>query len=111
MGDEQNSAEIPMSGDPDQGPQTQAQAPGDEPDQQQLNFTRSHLQNVRKAHKFITRCSMKAQPESYSWHETLRSDISARWGLLQHALSNSVVSNQLIRIPTLFSLEYSKADC
>jgi hypothetical protein len=46
-----------------------------------------------------------------TWWQALQKDISARIDLLQHSVSNSLVLNQFIRLPNLFTAEKRRSEC
>lgn len=72
-----------------------------------IRFTESHVRPLRKAQKLVLRCLVTAQPNSYTWKQKLRAEISSKIDLLLHAMSKSLVWNQIIQIPGLFGQDLS----
>jgi hypothetical protein len=68
-------------------------------------FNESHIRPLQAAQNQVLRCLVSTDPSRFTWKEKLRAEISARVSLLLHAMSKSLVWNQIIQIPGLLGPE------
>ncbi|KAI5854112.1 hypothetical protein BZA05DRAFT_467523 [Tricharina praecox] len=71
-------------------------------------FTQSHSRQLRKTIRPIDLILISLQPDRHTWQQRLRSDLSARKDQFLYAISRSLIRNQLMSIPGLFSRDHSQ---